>query len=400
MDRIKYNRMQVSFDDLCTDLGWVSLNKKNETICGDYFNIAETGEDHVLVLSDGLGSGVKANILSTLTAQMLSNMVARKIPIHDAVLAVADTLPVCSVRNLAYATFTVLDIKGDTAYLQQFDNPDAILIRDGKVYEYPYTTCTIGDKTIHESSFRLQKEDMLILMSDGVTNAGMGKTTNGGWGREEVVRFCQEKYYPGMSSQEMASDIAYAGLALNLEETDDDLTVIVLRFCQRQTVNLMIGPPRDVVDDELYMQKFFGSEGLHVICGGTTAKMAAHYLGKPLITIPNSDIDDVPSLMRLEGVELVTEGLLTLERLLEYCDEYLEDRMSFHRTLQKKDGAARLGKLLFAWATHVNLFFGNAQNQAYEGTEITSQTKLQTVELLVEHLKNAGKEVQIAFWAT
>ena len=91
-------RLNVSFDGLVTDFGWVSLNKKREAICGDYFDIMENDSDHVLVLSDGLGSGVKANILSTLTARMLSHMIIKKLPIYDAVAAVADTLPVCSVR--------------------------------------------------------------------------------------------------------------------------------------------------------------------------------------------------------------------------------------------------------------------------------------------------------------
>lgn len=215
-------RLNVSFDGLVTDFGWVSLNKKRETICGDYFDIMENDSDHVLVLSDGLGSGVKANILSTLTARMLSHMIIKKLPIYDAVAAVADTLPVCSVRHLAYSTFTVLDIRGRQALLYQFDNPDAILIRNGKVTAYPFSTFTLKEKVIHESTFDLREDDMLILMSDGVTNAGMGKTTDGGWGRNEVLRFCQKKYRPGMSAQEMAVAIAYAGLALNLEETDDD----------------------------------------------------------------------------------------------------------------------------------------------------------------------------------
>ena len=157
--------------------------------------------------------------------------------------------PVCSVRHLAYSTFTVLDIRGRQALLYQFDNPDAILIRNGKVTAYPYSTFTLKEKVIHESTFDLREDDMLILMSDGVTNAGMGKTTDGGWGRNEVLRFCQKKYRPGMSAQEMAVAIAYAGLALNLEETDDDLTVLALRFCKKQTVNLMIGPPHTTEED-------------------------------------------------------------------------------------------------------------------------------------------------------
>ena len=392
-------RLNVSFDGLVTDFGWVSLNKKRETICGDYFDIMENDSDHVLVLSDGLGSGVKANILSTLTARMLSHMIIKKLPIYDAVAAVADTLPVCSVRHLAYSTFTVLDIRGRQALLYQFDNPDAILIRNGKVTAYPYSTFTLKEKVIHESTFDLREDDMLILMSDGVTNAGMGKTTDGGWGRNEVLRFCQKKYRPGMSAQEMAVAIAYAGLTLNLEETDDDLTVLALRFCKKQTVNLMIGPPHTTEEDTAYMDNFWKKEGKHVICGGTTAKIAARYLRQPLTTTDGSAVDNVPSLMRLPGADLVTEGLLTLERLLEYCEDFREDRVSFHEMLQKKDGAAQLGTLLFTWATDINIFFGNAYNEAYAGSEITAETKTKTVEELMEHLRKAGKHVNVSFWA-
>lgn len=399
MNKGENYRLNVSFDGLVTDFGWISLNKKHETICGDFFDMMENESDHVLVLSDGLGSGVKANILSTLTARMLSHMIIQKLPIYDAVAAVADTLPVCSVRHLAYSTFTVLDIKGRQALLYQFDNPDAILIRNGKVKAYPYSTFTLKEKVIHESTFDLREDDMLILMSDGVTNAGMGKTTDGGWGRNEVLRYCQEKYYPGMSAQEMAVDIAYAGLALNLDETDDDLTVLTLRFCKRQTVNLMIGPPDTVEKDNAYLDNFWKKEGKHVICGGTTAKLAARYLGKALTILEDSAADDVPALMHLPGADLVTEGLLTLERLVEYCEDFREDRLSFHEMLKKKNGAAQLGTLLFTRATDINIFFGNAYNPAYEGSEITAQTKTRTVETLIEHLRKAGKNVNISFWA-
>ena len=116
------------------------------------------------------------------------------------------------------------------------------------------------------------------------------------------------------------------------------------------------------------MDNFWKKEGKHVICGGTTAKIAARYLRQPLTTIDGSAVDDVPSLMRLPGADLVTEGLLTLERLLEYCEDFREDRVSFHEMLQKKDGAAQLGALLFTWATDINIFFGNAYNEAYAGS--------------------------------
>ena len=316
MKRNKHHGLNVEFDGLCMDFGHVSLNKKKEFLCGDCYKIEENDEDHVLVLSDGLGSGVKANILSTLTATMLSTMIINQVELDEAVRAVAKTLPVCSVRNLAYATFTVLNFQGKQVSLYQFDNPDAILIRDGRLFDYPVETSMIEEKEIHKSCFELKDEDMLIIMSDGVTNAGMGKTTNGGWGRDDVMAFCRAKYHKGMSAQEMAGYLAEASLDLNLNETDDDITAIVLRMRHKQVVNLMIGPPSKEEHDERYLKSFFDSEGYHVICGGTTAQCAARYLDKELISLSETACGDVPAYYKLEGTELVTEGFLTIEHLL------------------------------------------------------------------------------------
>ena len=217
MKRNKHHGLNVEFDGLCMDFGHVSLNKKKEFLCGDCYKIEENDKDHVLVLSDGLGSGVKANILSTLTATMLSTMIINQVELDEAVRAVAKTLPVCSVRNLAYATFTVLNFQGKQVSLYQFDNPDAILIRDGELFDYPVETSMIEEKEIHKSCFELKDEDMLIIMSDGVTNAGMGKTTNGGWGRDDVMAFCRAKYHKGMSAQEifksLVPELVFAGYA-------------------------------------------------------------------------------------------------------------------------------------------------------------------------------------------
>ena len=274
--------------DVQVGFGMVSLNKKKEQICGDYYTVITEPDSSVMVLSDGLGSGVKANILATLTAKMLSIMIAKRVNIRTAVKAVADTLPVCSVRNLAYATFTVLVAENNEICLLQYDNPDAILLRNGKNVEYYRDILMFGEKEIHQSYFQFQEGDMLILMSDGVTNAGMGKTTYGGWGREEVVEFCEQRYHDGISAQEMASDIGNAGWDLNLEETDDDLTVLVLKGMKKKPVNIMVGPPADREDDHSYFETFFQKEGMRIVCGGTTAKLVADYLHTKVMGIPES----------------------------------------------------------------------------------------------------------------
>lgn len=380
--------------------GIVSLNKKKEKICGDYYTIITDpdSDSTVMVLSDGLGSGVKANILATLTAEMLSIMIARKVNIRTAVKAVADTLPVCSVRNLAYATFTVMVAEENEICLLQYDNPDVILLRNGKNVEYCRDILMFGEKEIHQSCFQFREGDMLIFMSDGVTNAGMGKTTYAGWGREEVVEFCEQHYRDGMSAQEMSSAIADAGLALNLDETDDDLTVLTVAAMKKNIVNIMVGPPADREDDRSYFETFFQKEGMHVVCGGTTAKLVADYLQTEVAGLPDSGTEEVPAMSEIKGIDLVTEGLLTLEKLVDYCDDFQEDRTYFNQIIKKKDGAAELFRVLFAEATEINFFFGNALNDNYTSLHIDREKKKKMALELIDHLKVEGKKVKICFW--
>lgn len=397
MENKKSKTIQM-IGEIPIDFGKVSLNKKKEKICGDYYTIITEPESAVLVLSDGLGSGVKANILATLTAKMLSIMIAGKVAIRTAVKAVADTLPVCSVRNLAYATFTVMVAQENEICLLQYDNPDAILLRNGKSIDYRRDIQMFGEKEIHQSYVQFQEGDLLILMSDGVTNAGMGKTTYGGWGREEVVKFCEQRWSKEISAQEMASAIGNAGLDLNLEETDDDLTVLVMKGMKKKVVNIMVGPPADREDDRSYFETFFQKEGMHVVCGGTTAKLVADYLHTKVINIPDSGSEDVPAMSEIKGIDLVTEGLLTLQKLMEYYEDFSEDRLYFNRLIKKKDGAAELFRILFTEATEINFFFGNALNENYTALHIDREKKKELALELIDNLEAEGKKVKICFW--
>ena len=394
----KTDKTIQAIGEIPVGFGRVSLNKKKEKICGDYYTVIHDGDSSVLVLSDGLGSGVKANILATLTARMLSIMIARKVDIRTAVKAVADTLPVCSVRNLAYATFTVLVAEGNEICLLQYYNPDAILLRNGKSVDYYRDILIFGEKEIHQSYLQFQEGDMLLLMSDGVTNAGMGKTTYGGWGREEVVRYCEQRYREDMSAQEMASAIGNAGLDLNLDETDDDLTVLALKGMKRKVVNICVGPPADREDDRSYFETFFQKEGMRVVCGGTTAKLVADYMGKKIISLPESGTEEVPAMSAIQGIDLVTEGLLTLQKLTEYYEDFREDRLYYQKLIKKKDGAAELFRVLFAEATEINFFFGNALNENYTALHIDREKKKNLALKLIDELREEGKQVKICFW--
>ena len=196
---------------LCMESGFVSLNKQGEDLCGDFFTTVSDDDATTFVLSDGMGSGVKANILATLTAKILATMTANHLSIRDSVTTLAQTLPVCSVRKVAYSTFTLMQVLPDwQVYLAQFDNPQAILLRDGKSLEYPTQELMVGDKRILESRLTLQSGDVFLLMTDGVTHAGLGNLIPDGWQREGVLQYVEEIYTPEISAKNLAARVADA----------------------------------------------------------------------------------------------------------------------------------------------------------------------------------------------
>ena len=178
-------------NNLCADIGYKSINHDGEQLCGDHVEIIEQNDNSsVIVLADGLGSGVKASILSTLTSKIISTMMAEGLPLEECVSTIAATLPICSVRGVAYSTFTIIHIiNNDTAELIQYDNPLVILLRDCVNYDYPKSELNIDGKKIYKSVIKLQENDIFIAMSDGCPHAGIGLAYNFGWKREDIIDF-------------------------------------------------------------------------------------------------------------------------------------------------------------------------------------------------------------------
>lgn len=385
---------------LLLESGVASANKYGEDLCGDFLSTVEQEELTTIVLSDGLGSGVKANILSTLTGKILSTLSASGVSMEESVNTIAQALPVCSVRKLAYATFTLLQVTPTAmAYLAQYDNPNAILLRQGKSVAYPISKRTIGDKEILESRFQLQIGDMLILMSDGVINAGMGKLTDG-WPLEDVIDFVEDFYTPDLSPQRMATRLLNACQSLYMDHTDDDVTVAVYKIRARQVVNLLFGPPEHPKDDERILNLFFSKAGQRIVCGGSTAKMVSRYLRQPLeeSTI-DPDRTDLPPAYSLRGVDLVTEGVLTVSKVLEMAQRCCKDGWlpSVHE--QEVDAAAKIAHLLFESATDIHLFVGKAVNPAHQdpSLQIGFTFKMGLVHELKQCLVQMGKTVKITY---
>lgn len=386
-------------NNLFLEMGHSSINKDEEKICGDFYTIVKEDDLITIVMSDGLGSGVKANILATLTAKILSTLLSKNLSMEESVYTMARTLPVCKERKLAYATFSVIQIKENQARFVQYDDPKIIVLRKGKNYKYSSTRTFIEDKEIYESTITIQKNDVIVVFSDGVVHAGIGKLTKNGWSRDEIIKHLERNYSEDMSSQKIAANIMNACMALNMNNADDDTTVLAFKVMERQAVNIIIGPPKNMEDDNKILKLFFSKEGKHVVCGGTTAKMVSKYLNKHLTVVANPETDgEIPSIAVIEGVDLVTEGIITLGKVVELSKLYLIDSSISLKLDGKKDGASLIAKMIFEEATDVNLFFGQAANEGNgdAGTDIDFNAKCKLISNLEKNLIEMGKKVKIS----
>ena len=385
------------------DVAWKSLNKHHEELCGDKVEILKTADSDIVILADGMGSGVKANILATLTSKILGTMFLKGASIESCVETIAKTLPVCKVREVAYATFSILQIfhNGD-AYLVEFDNPDCVFVREKKLVKYPYEERMIEGKKIHEYRFKVELNDCFVLMSDGVIYAGVGDLLNFGWTWESMAEYTLKCTKETMSASRLAAMLSQACDDLYGQKPGDDTTIAVTRVIQRQVVNIFTGPPKNKEDDERLMKEFMAMEGKKVVSGGTSANIAARILHKNIVTSLDYADPNVPPMATIEGLDLVTEGVLTIGKALKLLKRYEKDDfdVEFFDELDANNGASKLAKLFIEECTEVNLFVGTAMNVAHQNMNLPFDlsVRMNLVEQLKEVAEHLGKQVTVKYY--
>ena len=389
-------------NNLCADIGWKSINHEGEELCGDHVDIVNQGDNsQVIVLADGLGSGVKASILSTLTSKIISTMMAEGLKLEDCVSTIAATLPICSVRGVAYSTFTIIHIiENRTVEIIQYDNPKVIFLRDFNVYDYPTKELNIEGKKVLKSIINLQEDDCLIAMSDGCPHAGIGLAYNFGWKLEDIADFMLSLAAAGYNAKTLATMLVDQCDKEYGHHPGDDATACVIKLRKREPVNILFGPPRNRDDNERMMSLFFSKEGKHIICGGTTSSIAARYLGKEVKASLSFERSDVPPIAEIEGVDLVTEGVITISKVIEYAKDALDKNELYEKWSFQRDGASLICRLLFEEATDINFYVGRAVNPAHQNPDlpINFNIKMNLVEELSECLKKMGKRIKVSYF--
>lgn len=385
------------------DIAWKSLNKYGEELCGDKVEVLKTEHSDIVILADGMGSGVKANILATLTSKILGTMFLNGASIESCVETIARTLPVCKVREVAYATFSILQIFHDgSAYLVEFDNPLCVFVRDRKIVDYPYEERVIGQKKIREYRFQAKLKDCFVLMSDGAIYAGTGELMNFGWTWEDMAQYTLRCTKETLSASRLAAMLSESCYELYGERPGDDTTVAVMRVTERHVVNLFTGPPARKEDDEKVIREWMSQEGKKVVCGGTSANIAARVLQKEITTILEHADPNVPPTAAIEGIDLVTEGVLTMGKALGLLKKYERDEFDeeFFEQLDAQNGASKLAKLIIEECTDLNLFVGKAMNPAHQGSDLPFDlsVRMNLVEQLKECAEHLGKTVTVKYY--
>ncbi|GMQ59106.1 SpoIIE family protein phosphatase [Vallitalea sediminicola] len=378
-----------------------SINKYGEQLCGDKVEIIRTDDSVIAVLSDGLGSGVKANILATLTAKIAATMLKEGASIKDTVDTIVNTLPECQVRKLAYSTFTMIKIdKSGEVYIAEYDNPPIFIYRNDRDLALNKRKIDINGKTILESNFKLKVGDNISVISDGAVHAGVGALLNLGWQWDNINDYLRDLAKVEKTSRNISGN--FIGVCNNLYEDHpgDDTTIMNIRVRDIENIDLFTGPPEDRDMDKWIINKLSKGNSKKVICGGTTANIAARELNREIYVDIETMAKDVPPMAYMDGIDLVTEGVLTLKQTLEILKNYSrEDFATKANYLNENNGASKLANYLINECTHIHFWVGKAVNPAHQNPNFPTSLniKLKIVGELANALEDIGKQVTITY---
>ena len=385
------------------DTAYKSLNKYTEELCGDRVEIIRTPEFVILVLADGLGSGVKANILSTLTSKIIATMLSNGAKVEDCVDTIASTLPICNVRHLAYSTFSILQIfyTGEV-YLVEFDNPTCVFLRGNKLMEIPFENRVVSSKNIREARFQTAIGDSFVLFSDGVIHAGVGAVLNFGFQWENAAAHLQSVVQKEKTAARLALSLSQVCESLYAGKPGDDTTVAAVKILPEKVVNLFTGPPSSKEKDPELLHDFMAERGKRVVCGGSSAQIISRLLNRPVKTSINYTDPELPPIGYIDGMDLVTEGVLTLSKTNEILTEFRKNDFEYDhiKELDRDNGASKLAKLLLEDCTRLNLFVGKAVNAAHQNPNLPVDLNIRQhiVNQLTDNLRAIGKIVNVKYY--
>lgn len=382
------------------DFAYGSLIKHGEELCGDMVEFFNDENQFVAVLSDGMGSGVKANILATLTAKIGLTMLKEGMRIEEVVETVSQTLPVCSQNKVAYSTFTMVKVAKDGfAYIVEFDNPTVFFMRGEEMLRLDWNERIINNKKIRECKIQLKERDRIVMVSDGVEFAGTRPTLNYSWQWNDIAKHLLKFTNENMNAKTITNNLLGVCNQLYYFEPADDTTVATIKVSHDSKAVLFSGPPINKKMDKEVVHKMMGSAGKKIVCGGTTANIVARELNVEYKSSTEIVDEDIPPIGYIEGIDLVTEGVLTLRKSCEILKKLLttNDDSFLHK---KKDAATLLSRILYEDCIHIKMIIGrciNPENLITDNSDDLS-ARLYVLNEMKNVLVKLGKIVEVEYY--
>lgn len=391
-------RKEAKLWDLHLEIAKSQLIKHNEILCGDSIIVDKDYERETasIILSDGLGSGVKANILSTLTTKIISVMLQNGRSFDEIVDTLTETLPTCNVRKLAYSTFSVAQFLPDgNLQLVEYDNPPAFYVRNGKVLNLNYETREINGKKINETVVQVQEGDLLVFVSDGETHAGIGGIWNLGWGWEHIAEFIERISKKAMSAKDLAFEITNVANELYAKEPGDDTSAVVVKIRKKNFATMLVGAPQNPDNDKEIVNKLVMGEGRKIICGGTTSNIVSREMKEKLEVDLATIQSGIPPIGLIKGIDLCTEGIITISHAL----ELIKTNPSYKRLEINNDGVSRLVRE-FLLVDELTIMIGQSLNSAHQTSNMPKEfgMKRKIMESIADHLTEMGKVVHLEYY--
>jgi hypothetical protein len=335
------------------------ISKRIEHPSGDVIDTERDKAATVHILCDGVGSGIKANVAATMCVARMKELLRSGFSLREAFASIVHTMEEARKKDLPIAFFTVTRVLSDgVAVILNYEMPEVLFVSKKYATHLKSIAQPFYEGIVSETNCMLYKGDGILLMSDGITQAGMGRGLPNGWGIEGVSKFVNDQLRNGVEIKNLPIAVINEAKKKWQNQNEDDLSISLIHCRKGIIVNIFTGPPVNSETDDDVVNQFLANDGLKIVCGATTAKIVARYLGKELEIDPTFNSMISPPNYEIDGIDLVTEGAVTLNQLYNIWGEDLEKL--------EKDNPVSILYALLTVADRVNLFLGKSKNPAGE----------------------------------
>ncbi len=380
------------------DVYYASLNRQGEELCGDQVKILRTKDRTLVVLSDGLGSGVKANILATLTTEIIMTMLRESVPLKEIIETVIGTLPISKERGIAYSTFVIVEIHHETNRFDifNFDSPPVFFLKEGCVVQIEHEEVSILGKSLYFMGGKIERDGFIGVASDGILYAGLGVSMNLGWGWDNVADHLEQVFRKKPPASKVVVDsVTDEAKALYGNNIGDDATFVGIYARKRNDLMVFTGPPLKKEWDKSYVDRFLSFDGRKVICGGTTSNLVAQYGGKKAVIESDTMTPDCPPIGSMTEVDLVTEGIFTMAATLKKLQEC---RGNLAAVPVERTGPSMLTREMLS-ADSIHFLIGQSVNPYHQNPLLPKNISIRRniLDQIVSLLRRYNKEVLVEY---